>query len=391
MNGAQGAGRDRPVRVLHLDHTSAPGGAEFALLRMLQAGPVWAPVVSVPPSGRGGVFSELPPHVSVRVTGVAQRAGISAGGARATWGAGARLLAQAIATRTNRAFRSADVIDANTARAAAYGALAARTSRTPFVIHLRDLVEAQSLGGLGFAMMSRIALPRADGVVANSRATLDSALPHLRPEAVTAVIPSASGIRRMPPSVRTGPVRVGMLARIDPWKGQRLVLEAFAAVVRDGDVRLELAGGAPFGHEQHLEELRVLAVELGIADRVAFLGHVHDVPELLSGWAIAVQASVRPEPLGQNVLQYLAAGCATVIADEGGPVEWVQDGVNGLRFQARDVGSLGAVLRRLIDDPQLRSRLSTAATATPGLLTDDEVAAEHAKFYNEVITAVSRS
>jgi glycosyltransferase involved in cell wall biosynthesis len=373
------------IRVLHLDHTSAAGGAQFALVRMLRAEPSWRPVLSVPPTGRGGVYAALPERIPMRVVGIAQRAGVSAGGVGASAAAALRLALQALATRLDRAFRTAEVVDANTARAAAYGALAALTARVPFVIHLRDLVEPEALGGLGHTLMTRVALPRADGVVANSRATLESARPFLRSDTVTAIIPSASGLTRTTPLPRSGPLRVGMVARIDPWKGQALLLEAFAAAFADGDQQLEFAGSAPFGHDAYLSELRSLAARLGVEARVAFLGHVEDVPALLARWDIAVQASLRPEPLGQNVLQYLATGRATVVADEGGPTEWVVHEENGLRFAPRDKAALATALQRLHANPQLRTRLAHAAAETPGLRTDREVADAHAAFYADVL------
>ena len=46
------------MRIVHLDHTSVVGGAEFALLRMLRAHPSWSPVLLVAPAtGRGlGIY-----------------------------------------------------------------------------------------------------------------------------------------------------------------------------------------------------------------------------------------------------------------------------------------------------------------------------------------------
>ncbi|WP_353808018.1 glycosyltransferase [Agromyces sp. SYSU T00194] len=382
----------RPLRVLHLDHTTARGGAEYALLRMLRADPAWSPVVLLAPTDAPdhGVYRDLPAHVPVRVAGVHQPAGVSAGGRLRQVDALLRLGAQAVATRVHRAFRSADVVHANTARAAAYGALAARTSRVPFVVHLRDMTAPDAIGAAGHALMTRLVLPRADGVIANSHATLESARPYLRAGARSAVIPSAAGLRPASGAPRLeGPLRIGMLARIDPWKGQDLLLRAFAAALPDSDARLELPGDAPFGHEAHAARLQALAVELGVADRVEFPGHVEDVPGTLARWDVAVQASVRAEPLGQNVLQYLAAGRAVVVAGEGGPAEWVADGVNGLVVEPRDVPALAEALGRLAADAALRERLATAAAATPGLLDDAAVAAAHARFYAEVRAAVS--
>ncbi|WP_306895242.1 glycosyltransferase [Agromyces albus] len=394
----ESASSRRALRVLHLDHTSVPGGAEFALLRMLQAEPAWSPFLLLAPSSEGlGVYADLPDRVPSRIAGVRQPAGVSAGGARAALAGGARVLAQAVATRCARVFRGADLVDANTARSAAYGALAARWSRTPFVVHLRDVVDPDALGRSGHALMVRVVLPRADGVIANSRGTLESARAHLRPGVLAEVIPSASGVRvgaAVGPTPsddsNDGPVRtVGMLARIDPWKGQHLLLKAFARVYGRREVRLQLAGDAPFGHERHLAELRRRAEALGVAGQVDFLGHVSDIDALLARWDVAVQASTRPEPLGQNVLQYLAAGLAVVAADEGGPTEWIADGVNGLLVPPRDVDALASALTRLDTDAALRARLGAAAAATPGLLDDAAVTRAHAAFYERVVRLVA--
>ena len=386
------AARPTHPRVLHLDHTTVAGGAEFALLRMLQAGAPWSPYVMIAPTEEQGlgVYAGLPDDVPRRFIGVRQPAGVSWGGFGLQVVAAVRLVAQAIATRMHRAFRRADLVDANTARAAAYGALAARLSRVPFVVHVRDMTDADALGRTGRFLMTRVILPRADGIISDTHPPLDSARPYLRPDALVSVIPSASGIRlrqALPPRAPGG-VRVGMLARIDPWKGQRLLLDAFAEAFAGTDARLEFAGAAPFGHDDFLAELHERTEELGITDQVVFHGHVSDVDALIEQWDIAVQASTRPEPLGQNVLQYLAAGRAVVVADEGGPTEWVRDDLNGLQFAARDVHSLAGVLARLGSDAALRARLGAAAAATPGLLDDAEVAEAHADFYREVIEAV---
>ncbi len=381
----------RRLRVLHLDHTGVPGGAEFALVRMLSADAPWDAAVMLAPTDDGlGVYADVPHDVRCRVVGVRQPAGVSSGGVGVQLVAALRLVAQAIATRLHPGFDRAEVVDANTARAAAYGALAARTSRVPFVVHLRDMVDPDALGRAGHLLMTRVVLPRADGVISDTNATLDSARPHLPPRALARVIPSASGIRLRTarPARNDGILRVGMLARIDPWKGQLVLLEAFAEAFTGTEARLEFAGSAPFGHERFLAELQLRAVELGVADRVVFHGHVSEVDALIDTWDVAVQASTRPEPLGQNVLQYLAAGRAVVVADEGGPIEWVEDDVNGLRFTARDPHALASVLRRLGESPALRKRLGAAAAATPGLLDDAAVVKAHADFYREVVEAV---
>lgn len=380
----------RDIRVLHLDHTVVEGGAEYALQRMFVLGPAWRAALLLPPTEGEGVYARRG-TVALRRSGVHQPPGVSAGGT-AVVGAAIRLGVQAAATRAHPAFRSADIVDANTARAAGYGALAARVGRKPFVIHLRDMIATNALGRAGFELMTRIALPRADGIVADTHATLDSARPFFRPGVECAVIPSASGLRRAAgtASWTSGPLTVGMLARIDPWKGQAVLLDAFADAFADSDAVLELAGGAPFGHDEFLRRLHTRAAERGVAPRVRFLGHVEDVDAVLGRWDIAVHASIRPEPLGQNVLQYLAAGLPTIVADEGGPIEYVEHGVNGLRVSPGDPALLADALGRLASDPEERRRLGRAAAQTRGLLTDAEVVEAHDLFYRAVLTASRR-
>jgi glycosyltransferase involved in cell wall biosynthesis len=386
--------RAQPSRTLFLSHTTAAGGAEMALLRMLAARPRWNAVVLLarPRAAGLGVFESISSRTPVVVDGVSQPFGASNAGPFAQVSNALRLVAQALSTRIHPAFRTADIVVANTTRSAAYGALAALTSCTPFVVHVRDLADSAAIGGLGAAIMRHIVLPRADGIIADTRSALASATPFLRPDAQATAIVSASGIVRRDARPRDGgPLVVGMLARIDPWKGQELLVDAFAQAFPEGDERLELAGGAPFGHEDFAARLRRRAEELGISDRVALLGHVDDVDAVLDRWDVAVQASLRPEPLGQNVIQYLAAGCTAVVADEGGPTEWVQDGVNGRRFCPRDADALAAVLRELGADPVGRRTLAETGARTPGLRTDSEVADEHAAFYDSVIVSTRRA
>lgn len=387
--GTQAVFGSPSLRVLHLDHTVAPGGAELALLRMLLSAPGWSASLLLPRSDSGeelGVFGPLAEagHVSLVFAGPDQPPGASRGGVRATVQAAVSISRSALAVRASRDFRNAQVVHANTSRAAVIAAMACLLTRKCLVIHLRDRVERDSLGRFGVTTLA-LALSRASGVVANSRSTLASAERYLPSATSRTVLPSAAGLasrsRTDVPTARTEVATVVMVARIDPWKGQDVLLQAFAEVFRHTDTRLVLAGGAAFDHEDHLGTLRSTAESLGIAAQVDFLGHVVDVPHLLESADVCVQASVRPEPLGQNVLQYLAAGKPTIATREGGPAEWVEDGVNGLLVPMGDATALAKALRTLAGEPGLRQRLAAAAAATAGLSTDAEVTAEHHRFF----------
>ncbi len=358
----------------------------MALARLLSAEPGWHADVLLPADDGEDAFGDLPSTARRWVRGVRQRAGGSSGSLVKMFDVGLRLLVQAAVTRMHPTVRNSDLVVANSTRAAAYAALALRGSDKPLVVHLRDHVTADSLGAFGHLLMTRVILPRADGVIANSNGTLETAAPFIRRDAVATVIPSPAGLSDIHDPKRADDVlRVGMLARIDPWKGQMLLLEAFAQAFPHGTAQLDIAGGSPFLHDDFLGQLRRRAAELGIADRVNFLGHVDDIAPLLASWDIAVQSSLRPEPLGQNVLQYLASGTATIVADEGGPTEWVQHNVNGLRVRPRDVDALAVAMGELAADPARRRRLGARARSTAGLMDDQEIAESHARAYGDVL------
>ncbi|SMQ58493.1 glycosyltransferase [Agreia sp. VKM Ac-1783] len=377
------------LRVLHLDHTQARGGAEYALLRVLKKAS-WAATLGLPAAESGsfnvyGALSGLP-NVTVETIGPRQRFGASS--SRSILGIArfaAAALGQAVSIRRSRAFARADLIHTNTSRAAVYAAIASVGSGTPLVVHLRDLVDKPSLGSVGYALFTRIALARAAGVIANSQSTLASATPFLSNKTKHVIIPSAAGIESTGRSSPSKDVltRVGMVARLDPWKGQDLLIRAFAGVFRGGEVQLLLAGDAAFGHEGFLVELEGLARELGIEDQVQFLGHIDDVPEFIDSLDVCVQASTRPEPLGQNILQYLSAGKAIIATSVGGPSEWIRHEKSGLLFEMGDEESLMTNLRR-VSHVSIRRTLEDGARRAPGLLSDAEVADLHQAFFKEV-------
>lgn len=380
---------DSALRVLHLDHSTAKGGAEYALLRILNADAPWRAVLLVPGTDRhSGVWRDLRQTARTRLVrlGSEQRAGASRSrGARGHLVFAKQILSQALAVRRSGHFAGADIVHANTTRAALYATIAMIGTRKKLVVHLRDITDVEGLGRLGFITMSRLVLPRASGVIGNSEATLRSAEPYLRKNASRVVIPSASGLVKdasMTP-VRQDLEQIGMLARIDPWKGQELLIRAFSTTFRGEDIQLSFAGSPEFDQEDYLGYLRSLIVELGIESQVRFLGHVSDVDDYLRGLDVCVQASLRPEPLGQNVLQYLAAGRPSLAANEGGPTEWINHGVNGLLFEARDEASLAEALESL-RSMAIRSKLAHAAANTVGLLSDHEIARAHGSMFQAV-------
>jgi len=141
-------------------------------------------------------------------------------------------------------------------------------------------------------------------------------------------------------------------ARLEPQKGLPVLLRAAARVP---DAAFALAGEGP-----ERAGLEALAAELGIADRVNFLGHRSDVPELLAACDAFVLPSLY-EGSSLAVLEAMAARRPAISSAIAGTDELIEDGVDGLLVSPGDADALAVAIRRLLGDPSLREALAVRA------------------------------
>lgn len=386
------------LRIAHLDHSHEPGGAELALRRLVLRAP-WDAHVFVP--------DELVP-TSVWRSGstVGSAVLVGVGPSQLPMNGQHRLrrsrvlvstLAMALALVRNPEFRGCDVVHANTARATLYGALAAAITGKPLVVHLRDRVEREALGTTGASIVAHICKRRAALVIANSEATL-ATLRQRSPRVAHRVLRSHHGVRRVPvppPVARddegVAVLQVGMVARLAEWKGQDLLLEAGDLLARRGvEARIEVVGGPAFESTEFAQRLASSARAVRRGCEVVFVGHVEDVVQYIDRWDVAVQASRRAEPLGQNVMQYMSRGRATVVSGEGGPAELVEDGRTGLHFEPRNAASLADAMQRLTD-PVLRSQVARAGWEAAAAFDEDVLTRDYADVFDMASSRSSKS
>jgi glycosyltransferase involved in cell wall biosynthesis len=122
-----------------------------------------------------------------------------------------------------------------------------------------------------------------------------------------------------------------------------------------------VVGAALFGEYDYAASLRDLASELGVSDRVEFVGFVPAVGTELARLDVLVVPSLVPEGFGLTVIEGMAAGLPVVAPDAGGPADIVTDGVDGVLVPPGDAVALASALRRLASDPPTRQRLGDAA------------------------------
>ncbi len=153
-----------------------------------------------------------------------------------------------------------------------------------------------------------------------------------------------------------------MVGNVREWKGQHVIVEAVGALGRDHQSQLAviLVGDISDEHRPYADGLEARMADLGIADRVRFVGRREDVPDLLEAADIALHASTIPEPFGLVVLEAMVHGCAVVAGNAGGPIEMLSADT-GLLHDHEHPDQMTEHLRRLLDDPPLRERLAREA------------------------------
>jgi glycosyltransferase involved in cell wall biosynthesis len=171
----------------------------------------------------------------------------------------------------------------------------------------------------------------------------------------SSVIPNGVDTARFaeaPMPAADAPFRFVLVARLEPRKGVDIALRALAAVPA---ARLDIVGDGP-----EKDDLAFLAVQLGVAKRVRFLGYQGD-PRATIAAAHAALASSRKEGLGIALLEAMALGRAVVAVPVGGIPEIVVPGETGLLAEAATSEALAAAMRALAADPVGAARLGSSA------------------------------
>jgi glycogen(starch) synthase len=161
--------------------------------------------------------------------------------------------------------------------------------------------------------------------------------------------------------------RLLYVGRIDPRKGISTLLEALADLPSEATLRI--VGG---GEEAHLTELRELAAQQGVADRVAFAGQLERaaLPAVYAAADVVIFPVLWAEPWGLVPLEAMACGIPVVATGTGGSAEYLGDGENCLLYAPGEAGQLAERLHRLAADVPLRTRLAAAGRHTARANTD---------------------
>jgi sugar transferase (PEP-CTERM/EpsH1 system associated) len=262
-----------------------------------------------------------------------------------------------ITWRLARLFRSHrfDVVHTHDEKPLLYGVPAARLARVPAVIHTHHHGPLPGVKRRHTVMIALLAR-WIDRLVCVSQASRDWLVTRRVPSSKTVCLRNGIDLARFAYAgpCPTGPVIT--VARLSPEKDQEMLLRS-VALLRDAlpEVRLEIAGDGP-----RRAALEALSAELGLQNRVRFLGEVQDVPALLARGSVFVLSSLT-EGMSLTLLEAMASGLPVVATRVGGNPEVVVDGETGVLVPSGQPEELARALQAVLQDPRRAAQFGLAA------------------------------
>lgn len=151
---------------------------------------------------------------------------------------------------------------------------------------------------------------------------------------------------------------VGIVGRIEPQKGQWVVIDAIEKLIHEGiDARALIVGHAM--SDEYLAALQKDIVMRGLTDRIVFTGFTREASVMMQICDVMVLATEN-ETFGLVLIEAMMCGMCVVGSDSGGPLEIIDDGINGLLFKTFDADDLASKLKVLQENSELREHYAHA-------------------------------
>jgi glycosyltransferase involved in cell wall biosynthesis len=253
-----------------------------------------------------------------------------------------------------------DLVSLHSSKVHLLGGLAARTLGLPVLVTAHGWPFADGVPATRrrfYASYERLATRLATVVITVSDYDRDLARRyHVTAKGGIAVVHNGmpDDARRRDHDRATEPVRLLMIGRHVPQKDHPTLFRALAKL-RDKAWTIDLIGTGPNEGKN-----RAMARELGLAERVRFLGYRPDVPDVMAQTDINVLVS-NWEGLPRSIIEAMRAELPTVASDVGGNRELIADDRTGYLTPRGDADALAHHLAGLIADRRKRRALGANA------------------------------
>lgn len=247
-----------------------------------------------------------------------------------------------------------DILSCHSSKAGLLGRLAARSLgiKVVFTAHgwaFTEGVPAKSR--FIYRSIEKLAGPFSDHIITVSDYDRQLALKaEIAPPDKITTVHNGMPMRPLTRGHRNGATRIIMVARIAIPKDYDLLIQALTKIT-DMQWTLDIIGG---GDDT---DLRQLVKDLGLDERVNFLGERNDVPELMENKADIYCLISKWEGLPRSILEAMRAGLPVIASNVGGVAECVENGQTGYLVEAQNIEELSHTLRLVIPDAGLQQQL----------------------------------
>jgi glycosyltransferase involved in cell wall biosynthesis len=358
--------RSMPIRVLFLDHTAKLGGGEIALLNLVRNLDKRFIHTTVVLFEDGPLVKQIRLHAETHVLPLSDAVGAAAKdglGWKSLLQCNAALLACVHSWKVARLVSRTGVhlIHTNSLKADIIGGLAGWLARVPVIWHVRDRIEPEYLPAAVVRIFRWLSRKMPAYVIANSQATLSSLrLKDGDTRERARVVHDGCNVGALKEAhlTRNRGMRIGLIGRISPWKGQHIFLQA-AALLHPlyPAAKFEIIGAPLFSEREYEAHLHELNSTLQLGDAVEFAGFIDDVPARIAQLDIVVHASTIGEPFGQVIIEAMAERKPVAATNGGGVPEVVEDGITGLLVPMGDAPSMAQALSYLLDHPEAAAEM----------------------------------
>ena len=255
-----------------------------------------------------------------------------------------------------------DIIHTNTSTILA-GAIAARILKIPHVWHIHEITERPRFVWKSLSYL----IPRLSAkVVSVSHAVRQhlirgNSLNELRTLVIhngidTGPYLKSNGSRiRKEYNISQDDILVGMVGRINSWKGQHAFIDAAKILSQYHDnVYFLMCGGTFEGEAGLFTALRTRINNEGLANRIFLSDYRNDIPDVLAALDVFILPSIKPDPLPTVILEAMASGKPVISFAHGGAMEMIVNGATGILVPVADIRKLAEAINGLIDDEVMR-------------------------------------
>lgn len=149
--------------------------------------------------------------------------------------------------------------------------------------------------------------------------------------------------------------KVVIAGSISETKGQIWAIEAVKKLLDENvPINLDIIGD---GSQSYVKKLKRKIVKYGLEGMVNFRGYQKNIGNILFQYDIGLVCS-KDEGFGRITVEYMMSGICVIASDTGANGELVLDGISGLLYRYGETWSLANAIKKCINNPELRYKLS---------------------------------